>query len=177
MNVSKKSSGSLDARDNDNLMSYKTRNLRSKKRGTDAQRRSPLFHAKHDADISHEGVASGLELLKRVGYCQALLYKAWVEASDEVAGKLRNISNDSGSSKELLPLYVNTFEEKFTNLFRSPEFSLNVSRILTSLMESIRTNDGNNPAFFLGQLSGIDMSKMNRIKNDGIKEKREKPSC
>jgi hypothetical protein len=176
MNVSKKSTGLLDTPSNANLMSYKTRDHRSKKKGGDAQRHSPLFHAEHDADISYEGVASGLEFLKRVGYCQALLYKAWVEASDEVARKVRNISNDAGNSKELLPLYVNTFEEKFTNLFRSPEFSLNVSKILASLMESIRTNDGNNPAFFLSQLSGIDMSKMNRIHNDG-NGKREKLSC
>ncbi len=108
---------------------------------------------------------SGFELLTRFAYCQALLYKAWVEASDKLAGKVtESVNHDLNNSKELASLYIDTFEETFTDLFRSPEFASNLARLLNSLTECIKQKD-NISEIFLNSLSKIPAnSKQETIK-------------
>ncbi|MGH9923288.1 MAG: hypothetical protein ACRD38_11110 [Nitrososphaerales archaeon] len=106
-------------------------------------------HNHTDATTAH-----GFELLRRLAYCQAQLYKAWIEASDEVADRLAEMKDLEYGSKELTSLCINTFEEKFTMLFKSPEFASNMGKMLNSLIESVRERDEISQAF-LDSLSKI----------------------
>ncbi|MEM2760862.1 MAG: hypothetical protein QXU32_11080 [Nitrososphaerales archaeon] len=85
--------------------------------------------------------SNGTEVLTRFAYCQALLYKAWVDASDEIADKLTKSTNKNKNPKDLTALYIETFETRFTELFRTPEFMSNLSRLLDSLMEQMKANN------------------------------------
>ncbi len=89
-----------------------------------------------------EAMDNLFKLLTRFGYCQALLYKAWVEASSEIEStvvKKKDINNNN--TEESNSLYIDTFEEKFTTLFQSPEFASNASKLLNSLVECIKQRD------------------------------------
>lgn len=98
--------------------------------------------------------ANGLEFFTRFAYWQALLYKTWVEASDVLANKLTKSSNPNNDSNELTPLYIDTFEETFTSLFRSPQFAWNMGKLLNSLIEHIKTN---------GDMSEIVLDSLTKI--------------
>ncbi len=101
-----------------------------------AKKWSSLFDidlSKHtDADPVTTNV---FELFTRFAYCQALLYKAWVEASDKVASEMTRVGEQISTNSNISSLYIDTFEDAFTNLFRSPEFALNAGKLLNSLME------------------------------------------
>ena len=60
-----------------------------------------------------EAMDNLFELLTRFGYCQALLYKAWVEASSEIEStvvKKKDINNNN--TEESNSLYIDTFERR-----------------------------------------------------------------
>jgi len=131
----------LNTRDKNNSKSHKTLNLLS---NTDDKNIEKLiFTSGLDGHASVDvATANGFELFTRFAYCQALLYKAWVEASDELASKVtKSIDLDHNNSKELTSLYIDTFEKVFTNLFKSPEFASNLGKLLNSLMECIKEKD------------------------------------
>ena len=112
--------------------------------------------------------ANGFELFTRFTYCEALLYKAWVEASDTLADKVtKSINRDLNNSKDHTSLYIDTFEETFTDLFRSPEFASNLSKLLDSLMEIIKEKD-NISEIFLNSLPRIPENSKDRkrLKDD-----------
>jgi hypothetical protein len=101
--------------------------------------------------------SNGFELFTRFAYCQALLYKAWVEASDKVANEMTRVGEQDNKDSNVISLYVDTFEDVFTNLFRSPEFSLNASKLLNSLMEY--SKNGDDIAKILGSYKMTEISK------------------
>ena len=82
----------------------------------------------------------GLEFFTRFTYGQALLFKSWVEASDQVAKKLPAVKRDSKNSKEIYTLYIKTYEETFTNLFKSPEYASNLGKMIDASMALIRNS-------------------------------------
>lgn len=80
-------------------------------------------------------LAIGFELFSRFAYHQMLLYKAYIEASEKAAGKIGKIArNDSNVNS----LYIDIFEETFTNMFKSNEYSANLGKLMNSLMKWIR---------------------------------------
>lgn len=118
----------------------------------------------------HKGMsaagANGFEFFTRLVYCQALLYKTWAETSDELAQMTKSIDPNPHDSKKRTSLYINIFEEKFTNLFRSPEFASNMGKLLNSLLECIKEKD-NISRIFLNNLPKISADlKLEKSKND-----------
>lgn len=77
-----------------------------------------------------------LEFFTRFTYCQTLLFKSWVEASDQVSKKLPTVKSDSKNS--ISTLYIKTYEETFTNLFKSPEYASNLGKMINASMVLIR---------------------------------------
>lgn len=102
---------------------------------------------------------NGFEFFTRLAYCQALLYKSWVETADELASNVAKSANPSNNnSKELTSLYIDAFEEKFTDLFRSPEFASNLGKLLNCLMVCIKEKDDISEIFLNNPLPKISKS-------------------
>lgn len=80
----------------------------------------------------------GFEFFTRFTYCQALLFKSWIEASDQVTKKLSTVKRGSKNSKEISTLYIKIHEEIFTNLFKSPEYASNLGKMINASMSLIR---------------------------------------
>lgn len=77
-----------------------------------------------------------LEFFTRFTYCQTLLFKSWVEASDQVSKKLPTVK--SGLKNSISTLYIKIYEETFTNLFKSPEYASNLGKMINASMALIR---------------------------------------
>lgn len=139
--MSDQSADLLNIREQNNSESHRTSNIlpeTTDKSIAELQKVLALYLNEHNnIDTT---TANGLEFFTRFAYCQALLYKAWVEASDSLANKLTKSSNPNNDSNELTSLYIDTFEETFTSLFRSPQFAWNMGKLLNSLIEHIKTN-------------------------------------
>ena len=98
---------------------------------------------RNSAETSHRQnsitmMEPGFEFFTRFTYCQALLFKSWVEASDQVAKKLPDVKRDSKNSKEISTLHIKIYEETFTNLFKSPEYASNLGKMINASMSLIR---------------------------------------
>lgn len=94
----------------------------------------------HHQQNSTPMMEPGLEFFTRFTYCQTLLFKSWIEASDQVAKKLPSVKRDSKNSKEIYALYIKTYEETFTNLFKSPEYASNLGKMINASMVLIRNS-------------------------------------
>jgi hypothetical protein len=90
-----------------------------------------------------------VEFLTRFTYCQAMLFKSWVEASDQIAKKLPTIKKDSKNS--IPALYIKICEETFTSLFKSSEYASNLGKMINASMSLIRNystvSEKNNTCF------------------------------
>lgn len=87
-----------------------------------------------------DAVLKGLEFFNTAAYCQTMLCKAWLEASDKLVKKMKVLDNEHGNSADIKSLYIDTFEETFTSLFRSPEYAIGISRMVNSMVECANTN-------------------------------------
>lgn len=161
----------LNMREQNNSKSHKTSNIlpeTTDKSIAELQKVLALYLNENNNNIDAK-TANGLEFVTRFAYCQVLLYKAWVEASDVLANKLTNSSHPNNDSSELTSLYIDTFEETFTSLFRSPQFAWNIGKLLNSLIENIKNNNDMSETF-LDSLTKI-QEKIERNKEQGINGK------
>ncbi len=78
-----------------------------------------------------------LEFCTRFAYCQVLLFKSWVEASDKLMKKVQAEKMDQRNI-DIQSLYVDIHEEIFTNLFKSPEYASNLGRMVNASMNMIK---------------------------------------
>lgn len=79
---------------------------------------------------SSKVIASSMEFFRSFAYCQTLLWKSWLEASDKLTKKIRIGEENS----EISSVYVDIHEEIFTNLFKSPEYASNLGRMINASM-------------------------------------------
>lgn len=75
-------------------------------------------------------IASSMEFFRSFTYCQTLLWKSWLEASDKLTKQIRI----GGENSEISSVYVDIHEEIFTNLFKSPEYASNLGRMINASM-------------------------------------------
>lgn len=75
-------------------------------------------------------IASSMEFFMSFAYCQTLLCKSWLEASDKLTKEVRAEKEHS----EIPSAYVDVHEEIFTNLFKSPEYASNLGRMINASM-------------------------------------------
>lgn len=75
-------------------------------------------------------IASSMEFFRSFAYCQTLLCKSWLEASDKLTNKVRVGEENS----EISSVYVDIHEEIFTSLFKSPEYASNLGRMINASM-------------------------------------------
>ena len=166
--MSDQSIDSLNMYEQNNCKSPKTLKASSKTADKGIGERQKVFgYNLNEQNAIDATTTNGFEFFTRFAYCQALLYKAWVEASDELANKVPKSMNRHANSKEATSLYIDTFEETFTNLFRSPQFVSNLGKLLNCFMEHIKANN-DMPGVFLNSLSKIQENLETRInsKND-----------
>ncbi len=159
---------SLNISEQNNCKSHETLKASSKTADKGIGERQKVFrYDLNEQNTIDATTTNGFEFFTRFAYCQALLYKAWVEASDELANKVPKSMNHHANSKETTSLYIDTFEETFTNLFRSPQFVSNLGKLLNSLMEHIKANN-DMPRVFLNSLSEIqkNLEPSKNSKND-----------
>ncbi len=154
--MSNQSADLLNMRDKNNSKSGKILKTQANASDKNIKKLPAIFASGLNGDGTMDtAAANGFELFTRFAYCQSLLYKAWVEASDELARNLaKSVNHDHNISKEITSLYIDTFEETFTSLFRSPEFASNLGKLLNSLMGCIKEKD-NASEIFLNGLSRI----------------------
>jgi len=166
----------LNARNKNNSRSHKSLKKASQTSNNDIEGDQPMgINKQNGHDIMNTTMVNGKELFTRLAYCQALLYKAWVEAADDLTNKVtKTKANNLDNSKDLTSLYIDTFEEKFTNLFKSPEFASNLCKLLNALMQSIREKDNISKIFLntlpkTADLENNAASKMGMVKQWRIK--------
>lgn len=75
-------------------------------------------------------IASSMEFFRSFAYCQTLLCKSWLEASDKLTKKVRA----EKENLEISSAYVDVHEEVFTNLFKSSEYASNLGRMINASM-------------------------------------------
>lgn len=76
-------------------------------------------------------VAGKFEFFTGLAWCQTLLYKSWIEASDKLV-KLRAERVDD--TAEISSLYVDVHEDVFTNLFKSQLYASNLGKMINASM-------------------------------------------
>lgn len=145
----------LNMPDENNSKPHKRLKTRSRTCDKNVERELATFANNLNGHIGMDTVtANGFEFFTRFAYCQALLYKAWVEASDRLASKMTESTNherNNNSKEELTSLYIDTFEEIYTDLLRSPEFASSLGKLLNSLMGCIKETDNVSGTFLNGQ--------------------------
>ncbi|MDE1826951.1 MAG: hypothetical protein KGH99_02820 [Thaumarchaeota archaeon] len=77
-------------------------------------------------------VADRSEFFTAFAYCQALIFKSWIEASDKLVKRMQ--AEKGQESSEIPSLYVDIHEEIFTTLFKSPEYASNLGRMINASM-------------------------------------------
>ncbi|MDE1828789.1 MAG: hypothetical protein KGI25_00550 [Thaumarchaeota archaeon] len=76
-------------------------------------------------------VSDNLEFFTGFAWCQVLIFKSWIEASD----KLVKMQAEKGDGAiEMSSLYVDVHEEIFTNLFKSRLYASNLGRMINASM-------------------------------------------
>jgi hypothetical protein len=75
-------------------------------------------------------IASSVEFFRSFVYCQTLLCKSWLEASDKLTKKVQ-IEKEN---LDISSAYVDVHEEIFTTLFKSPEYASNLGRMINASM-------------------------------------------
>ena len=82
-----------------------------------------------------EQVFSGrLDFFAGVAWCQALIFRSWIEASD----KLMKLQSGKVSGREIPTLYVDVHEEVFTTLFKSQSYASNLGRAINASMVMLK---------------------------------------
>src|SRR5574337_1398551 len=76
-------------------------------------------------------VPNNLEFFTGFAWCQSLLFKSWIEASDRLE-KIRAERVDDAT--EISSLYVDVHEEVFTNLFKSQLYASSLGRMINASM-------------------------------------------
>ncbi|MDE1764808.1 MAG: hypothetical protein KGI27_00900 [Thaumarchaeota archaeon] len=92
------------------------------------QAKPEKLHTQENQQIS---VSNDLEFVTGLAWCQALLFKSWIEAFDKL---IKTREEKRGDALEISSLYVDIHEEVFTNLFKSQLYTSNLGRMINASM-------------------------------------------
>ncbi len=97
------------------------------------ERQAPLLSESHESLVK-KGQKTVLldkfDFFTGFAWCQALIFKSWLEASD----KLVRLQSEMVEKKEISSLYVDVHEEVFTNLFKSQLYASSLGRMINASM-------------------------------------------
>lgn len=85
-------------------------------------------------EARRQALSGRLEFFTGFAWCQALIFKSWVEASD----RLMRSHSEAGQDREVSSLYIDIHEEIFTNLFKSQLYASNVGRMVNASMVMLK---------------------------------------
>lgn len=92
--------------------------------------------AKNLADNSFTKIAtSGFEVFMRISCCQSMLYKTWLDASDQVSSKIQGLAETAITQERISSLHIEVCDDAFTRLFKSSEYASNLGRMINSAMD------------------------------------------
>lgn len=117
-----------DNKKNIGIQSFRTKISQKKHESIQTQSEENL--SEHEKQAA---VADRSEFFTAFAYCQALIFKSWIEASDKLIKKIQAKKEDRESS-EIPSLYIDIHEEIFTTLFKSSEYAANLGRLINSSM-------------------------------------------
>ncbi len=135
INMSKQVVKMLDASQKNNSVSHKMDKILSKADHENIVKETKLIENSNENN-NDKITSSGFEFFTRLSYCQAMLYKTWVESSDKASSILSLTKSDN--KKEITSLHIGIYEDAFTNLFKSSEYASNLGKLLNSAMDYVK---------------------------------------
>lgn len=79
-------------------------------------------------------VTSGFEVFIGISCCQSMLYKTWLDASDQVSSKIQGLAETGITQERISSLHIEVCDDVFTSLFKSSEYASNLGRMINSAM-------------------------------------------